>query len=379
MGAANGGAPKPGAERLQRVLADLGVASRRKCEALIEEGHVRVNGETVQTLPAFVSITDKVEVDGVVVQRGRGAPRPRGTTDSPDAPRLSRKEQREADRPDPPTRLLYIALYKPRGVVTSASDPAGRRTVLDLVKHPSGARLFPVGRLDYETQGLLLLTNDGELANRLTHPRYGVHKTYRALVKGSLDDAAVRALEDGIYLAERKEGKTVGAARTARVKIEIVKRDRDRTVLDIALQEGRNRQVRRMLAKAGCQVKRLVRTRIGPLALRGLAVGQWRELTRDELRTLRAAAAGELPGALAGATGEALTATPDHAPVSRRNVARAAGKRPVSTGRRTRPASDGREGARPRRPRNPRNPGNPRNPRSPGKPGGGRGGSTRRR
>lgn len=368
MGSTSAGAPRAGAERLQRVLADLGVASRRKCEALIEEGHVRVNGETVQTLPAFVSIADKVEVDGVVVQRGRapgtrGAPRPRGASDSSDAPRPSRKEQRAADRPDPPTRLLYIALYKPRGVVTSASDPAGRRTVLDLVKHPSGARLFPVGRLDYETQGLLLLTNDGELANRLTHPRYGVHKTYRALVKGSLDDAAVRALEDGIYLAERKEGKTVGAARTARVKIEIVKRDRDRTVLDIALQEGRNRQVRRMLAKAGCPVKRLVRTQIGPLALRGLAVGQWRELTRDELRTLRAAAA--------GLTGEAVAAaTSDEAPVSRRSAARAAGKRPASPGRRTRPASDGREGARPRRPRNPRRP---------GKPGGGRGGSTRRR
>lgn len=260
-------ASRPGAERLQRVLADAGVASRRACEALIEKGEVTVNGVVVNRLPAFVTPEDRVEYRGLGVRqeatKGRGG-----------------------------DRLVYVMVYKPSSTVSTVWDPEGRRTVQDIVKHPSGARLFPVGRLDYDSRGLLLMTNDGELANRLTHPRYEVHKTYRVLVKGRIEDERVGELEQGIYLAERKEGETVGAKRTGRVEIRIVKRDATRTVMDITLTEGRNRQVRRMLAGVGHPVKRLERTRIGPLELKGLALGEWRELTRDELRALKAAAKG---------------------------------------------------------------------------------------
>lgn len=168
-------------------------------------------------------------------------------------------------------------------------DGIGRRTVLDLVNHPAKARLFPVGRLDYETRGLVLLTNDGDLANQLTHPRYGVHKTYQAVLRGYLEESQIAELEEGIFLAERRAGKTEGARRASHVKLEIMKRDRDRTVVLITLREGRNRQVRRMLVKVGCPVKSLERIAIGPLRLKGLRVGDWRELGREELRALRGA------------------------------------------------------------------------------------------
>lgn len=252
---------KPDGVRLQRVLADAGVASRRASEELIEQGRVDVNGTPVRSLPCFVDPeSDRIEVDG---------------------------------RPIPKSeRHIYIMLNKPaRYLSTVADEPdAERRTVLDLVSHPSRARLYPVGRLDYDTTGLVLLTNDGELTNRLTHPRYGIHKTYRAVVKGVLEEADTERLEEGIYLAERKEGRTVGAVRTARVAISIAKRDRERTVLEITLREGRNRQVRRMLAKVGCPVKKLERIAMGPLRLKGLARGQWRELSAPELASLRRAA-----------------------------------------------------------------------------------------
>lgn len=239
-------------------MADAGVAARRVCEELIEQGAVTVNGEIVRELPAFVDPqADRIEVDG---------------------------------RPLPkPERHIYLMLNKPKRTVTTAADEPGaeRRTVLDLVDHPARTRLFPVGRLDYDTMGLLLLTNDGDLANLLTHPRYGVPKAYLATVAGLLTDEDAQTLEEGIYLAERREGRTVGAARTARVHVQIHKRDRDRTILRIELKEGRNRQVRRMLAKVGCPVKKLERIEMGPLKLRGLARGEWRELTSTELRVLR--------------------------------------------------------------------------------------------
>lgn len=188
-------------------------------------------------------------------------------------------------------RHIYILLNKPPRTLTTVTDEPGadRRTVLELVEHPSRARLFPVGRLDYDTTGLLLLTNDGELANRLTHPRFGVEKTYRAVVKGLIHDEDTQRLERGIYLAERREGHTVGAARTAHVQIHVVKRDRDRSTLQITLKEGRNRQVRRMLASVGCPVKRLERIAMGPLELKGIARGNWRELTQPEIHALRRA------------------------------------------------------------------------------------------
>ena len=249
-------------QRLQRVLADAGVASRRACEELIAAGAVEVNGRVVDSLPAWVDpATDRILVDG------RPLPRPE--------------------------RHLYVLLNKPARVLSTAEDEPGadRRTVLDLVDHPERARLFPVGRLDYDSVGLVLLTNDGELANRVTHPRFGVPKTYRVAVRGELDDEAARELERGIYLAERKAGRTVGAARTAHVELSVVRRDRGRTTLEITLREGRNRQVRRMLAAVGYPVKKLERTAIGPLKLKGVARGAWRELTSREVQALRRAAA----------------------------------------------------------------------------------------
>lgn len=252
-------------ERLQRVLADAGIASRRACESLIAEGRVTVNGRRVTTLPAWVDpAEDRIEVDGEPVTG--------------------------------PQRPIYIMLNKPSRTISTVRDEPDldRRTVVSLVDHPAAPRLFPVGRLDFHTLGLILLTNDGDLANRITHPRYGLPKTYRAVVKGSLDDAGVESLERGIYLAERKEGKTRGAIRTAHVDIRIIARDRDRTTLEITLKEGRNRQVRRMLAAAGCPVKKLERIALGPLTLKGVPRGGWRELTRQEVAALkRATTAGE--------------------------------------------------------------------------------------
>lgn len=243
-------------------MADAGVASRRECERLIESGRVRVNGRVVSDLPAWVNTEeDRIEVNG---------------------------------RPLPAAeRHLYILLNKPTRTLTSAKDEPGadRRTVLDLVRHPAKAKLFPVGRLDYDTTGLLILTNDGELANRLTHPRYGVSKTYRAVVKGRVDDAAMRELEGGVVLTDRKDGKTTGASRTSSVEWSVVHREGDKTTLDITIREGRNRQVRRMLAQVGYEVKKLERTAMGPLRLKGVARGLWRELTNHEVNALRRAAA----------------------------------------------------------------------------------------
>ncbi|HZW09810.1 MAG TPA: pseudouridine synthase [Phycisphaerales bacterium] len=267
-----------GRVRLQRFLADAGVASRRASELLIEEGRVKVNGKTVHDLPAFVRPgEDRVQVDGQPIAGSE--------------------------------RHVYVMLNKPGRTLSTVEDEPGaaRRTVLDLVEHPSGVRLYPVGRLDYDTRGLVLLTNDGELANRLTHPRFGVEKTYHAVVKGYLEEDALARLEKGIYLAERREGRTVGATRAAHVGLKLIKRDRDRTVLELTLKEGRNRQVRRMLAAVGSPVKKLERVAMGPLQLKGLAVGEWRELTRVELQALRRAVdkAGKAAGsaALGGTTG----------------------------------------------------------------------------
>jgi pseudouridine synthase len=230
--------------------------------------------------------------------------------------------------------------------VTTASDPDSRRTVLDLVRHPSGVRLFPVGRLDYDTQGLLLLTNDGELANRLTHPRYGIRKTYRALVKGRPDDQVLRELEQGVYLAQRKAGRTVGAERAAPVSLHVISADRDRSVVEVTLAEGRNRQVRRMLAGVGCPVKRLVRVSMGPLSLRGLAVGQWRELTRDEVRLLRKAAAGKMPDAAPARPSRVLAAPgPGRAPARPKRSAGASQRSKPAEPRRS-PSGSSRRGQR---------------------------------
>ncbi len=245
--------------RLQKVLADAGVAARRTCEELIESGAVSVNGTVVDSLPAWVDpAKDKISVGG--------------------KPLRTRAETRR--------RYVYVLLHKPRGYVCTSSDPEGRPRAADLIEHPTGERLYPVGRLDMDSSGLLLLTNDGELANRLTHPRYEVHKGYEVTVRGEVSPEEVRRLEHGIFLPDRDEPGQQASASSLR----IIKRDRERTLLLMELREGRNRQIRRMMLRLGHPVRKLKRVRMGPLQLRRLAVGAWRDLTSDELSALRAAA-----------------------------------------------------------------------------------------
>src|SRR5947209_9627882 len=225
--------------RLNAHLARAGVASRRKADELIKAGRVTVNGEPGQ-LNTFVAEHDRVELDG---------------------------------RPLARQPLGYVLLHKPAGVVTTASDPQGRPTVVELVSDYK-ARLVPVGRLDADTTGALLLTNDGDLAHRLAHPRYEVEKVYEAEVEGEPSDEALRRLERGVELDD-------GPTAPARV------RRLGRSRLELALHEGRKHQVKRMLAAVGHPVSRLHRSRYAGLSLEGLEPGEWRELTDPEASRLR--------------------------------------------------------------------------------------------
>ncbi len=248
--------------RLQRVLAEAGVAARRACEALIEGGHVQVNGKIVKKLPVFVDPNrDHIEVDGRPIARKKSA------------------------RP----RRLYIMVNKPARALTTASEEPGdeRTTVFDLVDYPGKPRLFAVGRLDYETTGLVLLTNDGTMANVMTHPRYGVPKTYEAVVKGLPDQTSLAKLEKDIHKAALRAAQEEGQSHAPRVELTITKRDSEKTTIELTFREGKNPQVRRMLAIAGWPVRKLTHIRMGPLELRSLALGKWRELERDEVAALK--------------------------------------------------------------------------------------------
>lgn len=247
-------------DRLQKLLSIAGVASRRASEELIVQGRVEVNGQIVRTLGAKADpATDVVKVDG---RRLRFDIRPR-----------------------------YILLNKPKNVVTTRKDPEGRRTVVQLLK---GVReyVYPVGRLDYDSEGLLLLTSDGDLAARLTHPRHAVERVYDAIVAGAPTEDALEKLRRGIFL---------DGARTAPAIVRrsgsVGKTRQDLTRLTITLREGRNRQVRRMCASIGHPVRRLTRTRMGPIKLGDLPPGHWRDLTDREIRLLREAAAPRSPDA----------------------------------------------------------------------------------
>ncbi len=297
-------------ERLQRVMARAGVAARRKCEELIVEGRVRVNGDTVAMLPAWVDPEhDRVEVDGVPLPRHRSRTAARDGDDR-DAP--GPRGDAEADR-----RHTYIMVNKPKGVISTAEDDMGRRTVLDLVDaplaSPSGSRrggvnaprLFPVGRLDAESTGLILLTDDGDLTQKLTHPRYEVPKKYLVTVRGTVSQEDLQALRDGLYLADRRALRNAGklrgggsaqpaASRAAVDRVALLGHDHDRTRgdrtrLGITLSEGQNREIRRLLARIGYKVRNLKRMAIGPLKLKGLAPGQWRPLTAPEVQMLHKA------------------------------------------------------------------------------------------
>jgi 23S rRNA pseudouridine2605 synthase len=235
----------PRSERLQKILAGGGIGSRRECEELIREGRVEVDGEVITELGTKVDpFRQEIRVDGEVLPR----PRP-----------------------------VYFAVHKPPGVVSTARDPEGRPRVIDLVP-PTAGRVFNVGRLDISSEGLILVTNDGELANLLTHPRHGVAKTYQVRVAGHLSKETMARLQKGIHLAE-------GVARVAAIRVR--KRYKQSMLLEMVLDEGRNREIRRVLARVGHKVLRLVRVAIGPVRLGELPRGAARKLTDQEVAALR--------------------------------------------------------------------------------------------
>lgn len=250
VGGVTGEWGEPQGERLQKLLARAGFGSRRACEELIEAGRVSVNGVTAVLGRRVDAVSDRVEVDGMAIGVRPG--------------------------------LVYYLLNKPAGVLSSASDARGRPVVVDLV--PPEPRVFPVGRLDAMTEGLLLLTNDGDFAHRCTHPSFGLEKEYLAEVRGDPSPADIRTLREGVELSD---GRTA-PAKVNRIGPELIR---------IVIHEGRNRQVRRMCEAVGHPVERLVRTRIGPLVDRTLAPGQWRELSVGEVRMTEAAATAGNPGA----------------------------------------------------------------------------------
>lgn len=249
--------------RLQKAMAEAGVASRRDCEAMVLEGRVTVNGTRIIELPAWVDpIDDRIELDGEPIVE----------------PRRTKKGK---------TKKTYVMVHKPRRVISTNDDPEGRLRVIDLVDAPLRARLFPVGRLDADSTGLILLTDDGELANRLTHPRYEVTKDYQVQVRGRLSEADLDRLRKGLLLATDGKAKKASVETVRILGTETDRTRGDRTTLAIRLREGQNREIRRLMARMGVKVRRLKRVGIGPLRLKGLAVGGWRMLTPSELASLR--------------------------------------------------------------------------------------------
>lgn len=240
-------------ERLQKALARAGFGSRRACEDLIRAGHVRVNGRRAELGMRIDPTTDEVTVRGV----------------------------RAVVSPE----LVYWALHKPTGVVTTASDPKGRTKVVDLV--PKEPRVFPVGRLDIDTSGLLFLTNDGDFANRIAHPRYGVPKTYVAEVARSVGASLARKLVRGVELDD-------GPARAESARVQVT--SGGRSLVEVVVHEGRNRIVRRMFEALGADIGSLVRTAIGPIRLGRLKEGGWRTLRPLEVRELLAVGHGDEAG-----------------------------------------------------------------------------------
>ena len=241
--------PSPGSEvRLQRYLASCGLGSRRRCEELIEQGVVSVNGTAVTT-------------QGVSVRPGHSIVRVRG--------RIVRPEQK-----------VYLALHKPKDVLCTSTDPQGRRTCCDLV-HGLSARVYTVGRLDRDSEGLILMTNDGDFAHALMHPSHGIEKVYRAWTDRALTKAEEARLIKGVL----SDGETLRA-----VSLERLPQSKGRSCYEMILHEGRNRQVRRMFEAIDVKVTRLVRTRVGSIELEGLARGRWRYLEGRDLERLRKAA-----------------------------------------------------------------------------------------
>lgn len=245
-------------ERLQKIMAKAGLGSRRQSEAIIAEGRVRVNGQVAKLGDKADPAIDRIEVDGQVIDLADETP-------------------------------IYILLHKPRGVISSLEDELeeGRTTVRDLIPLDASVHIYPVGRLDKPSEGLMLMTNDGELAHRLTHPRYEHEKMYTVTVDGRLTDDLVEQWRRGVMLDGRI---------TAPAPIEILDRRDSSTTFRIILREGRKRQIRRIAAELGHPVQKLIRDRIGPLELGDLPPGQWRYLTEREVAELQAYAGLEPSG-----------------------------------------------------------------------------------
>lgn len=233
--------------RLQKYLASCGVASRRHAEQMIAEGLIQVNGQTITEMGFQVTEEDEVRVRGEVVK--------------------------------PEEKKHYVLYHKPMGEVTTVSDDKGRETVMDHFRdYP--VRLYPIGRLDYDSEGLLLLTNDGDLAAKLTHPRHEVDKTYLARVTGKVSVEAVHRLRVGVTLED--------GFRTSPAKVQVIREEAFASAVLITIHEGHNRQVRRMMEAVGHRVLLLRRVRFGPIDIKGVAKGTWRELTDEEVKALKA-------------------------------------------------------------------------------------------
>ena len=229
-------------ERLQKIIANSGYCSRRHAEQLIIDGKVKVNGQIVLELGTKVGKNDIIEVDGTVLEKGQ--------------------------------EYVYYLLNKPRGVVTTVNDDKGRKTVVDLID--TNVRIYPVGRLDYDTTGVLLLTNDGEFANALMHPSSKIDKVYIAKVEGILNGYDVKRLRDGVLIDGRKTSK-------CHVKVKSIDKKKERTIVEIIIHEGKNHQVKKMIESVGKKVIKLKRERYGIFDLRGLNTGEYRKLTNKEV------------------------------------------------------------------------------------------------
>ena len=231
--------------RLNKYIAQAGIASRRKADHLIENGNVKVNGTTIREMGFITSEGDVVEVNGIVIE--------------------------------PVTKMVYLALNKPKGYITAMSDDRQRPVVADLVSDV-GTRVFPVGRLDNDTTGLLIMTNDGDVANRLAHPSHEVVKVYRALVGGVLSPERVAKLRKGV---------DIGGYTTAEAYVKVIKQVRKNTLVEIGIHEGKNRQVRKMFAAVGNKVLELERVSIGDIYLGRLVEGHYRKLKKEEIDYLK--------------------------------------------------------------------------------------------
>jgi 23S rRNA pseudouridine2605 synthase len=252
-------------QRIQKLLANAGVDSRRNVEEMIRQRRVSVNGRIVTDLPILIDPeTDKVEVDGEPIKLG----------------------------PTQSKTRIYILLNKPKNVYTTNVAQGEQTRAIDLLPPNLPGRVYPVGRLDADAKGLLLLTNDGELTHRLTHARFGVAKTYRAVVDGSVEPRTLEILSKGMWLTGPHG---TGGAKTGPSQIKIVTRSHTATVLDITIRDVGNRQIRQMLTKVGHKLRDLTRVRMGPLTLHGLSTGQFRHLTSREVNQLRALGKREKP------------------------------------------------------------------------------------